>query len=113
MQHAFADLMREESSYEDLSNFYQKKRDFFCEAISTSRFKFIPTEGTYFQMLDYSSISEEEDLDLAKRWTREKGIASIPISPFYKAAPEQSYLRFCFAKNEETLSKGAEILNAL
>ncbi|NNK80108.1 MAG: aminotransferase class I/II-fold pyridoxal phosphate-dependent enzyme, partial [Flavobacteriales bacterium] len=113
MQHAFAELLKEESSYDDLSDFYQEKRDFFCEAIRGSRFKFSPTEGTYFQLLDYSELSKEPDIELAKRWTKEKGIASIPISSFYSNAPKNYLLRFCFAKNQDTIEKGAEILNSL
>jgi methionine aminotransferase len=113
MQHAFADLMAEESSYEDLNGFYQEKRDFFCSAIASSRFKFKATEGTYFQLLDYSEITKEEDIETAKRWTQHEGIASIPISVFYEKAPAQHMLRFCFAKNRETIEKGAEIINRL
>jgi len=113
MQHAFADLMAEERSYEDLNAFYQEKRDFFCSAISGSRFKFKATEGTYFQLLDYSNITKDEDIVTAKTWTVKKGIASIPISVFYAEAPKQHMLRFCFAKNRDTIEKGAEIINRL
>lgn len=113
MQHAFADLLSEDRSYDDLSAFYQEKRDFFCDAIAGSRFDFSPTEGTYFQLLDYSKISQEDDLQIAKQWTAERKIASIPISVFYNQAPEQRLLRFCFAKNEETIKQGAEIINRL
>ncbi len=113
MQHAFADLMKEERSYEELSAFYQEKRDVFCDAIKDSRFSISPTEGTYFQLLDYSEISNENDLELAKKWTQNPGIASIPISVFYKSPPEQHLLRFCFAKNDETILRGAEILNSI
>lgn len=113
MQHALADFMKEDTSYEQLSAFYQEKRDLFINAISDSRFEIIPSEGTYFQLLDYSSISEEMDIDLAKEWTRTKGIASIPISVFYQNAPVQHLLRFCFAKNDDTLLRAAEVLNKI
>ncbi len=113
MQHAFADLMAEERSYEDLNSFYQEKRDFFCDAIASSRFSFTPAEGTYFQLLDYSRISQEQDVILAKKWTAEHKIASIPISVFYAHAPAQHLLRLCFAKNRETIERGAEIINRL
>jgi len=113
MQHALADFMKIDDSALALNAFYAKKRDFFCEAISSSRFQFTPTEGTYFQLLDYSQISKEADTDVAEKWTEEYGIASIPISVFYKKPPVQHLLRFCFAKGEETLLKGAEILNSI
>lgn len=113
MQHAFADLLAEERSYEDLSDFYQEKRDFFCSAVADSRFKCVPSEGTYFQLLDYSALSQAEDLTLAKQWTEHEKIAAIPISVFYDQAPKQQLLRFCFAKNNDTLERGAEIINRL
>ncbi|NNC82701.1 MAG: aminotransferase class I/II-fold pyridoxal phosphate-dependent enzyme, partial [Flavobacteriales bacterium] len=93
--------------------FYQEKRDFFCRAVAGSRFDFTASEGTYFQLLDYGSIAQEPDVDIARKWTIDEGIASIPISVFYQHPPEQHLLRFCFAKNEETLERAAEILHRL
>jgi len=111
VQMALADFMREDPDYPaTLAAFYQRKRDLFCNALQTSRFSFTPSAGTYFQLLDYSAISAAEDAQLCEDWTQRHGIASIPISIFYKAPPEQSYLRFCFAKSDEVLLEAADIL---
>lgn len=113
IQHALAEFLKKKEVYMELNDFYQQKRDFFCKAIEGSRFKFVPSAGTYFQLLDYSDIDLRIDIEVAKQWTKEKGIASIPISVFYEDAPEQQYLRFCFAKNEETLELAAQLLRQL
>jgi methionine transaminase len=113
IQHALATFMKEDIGYKKLNAFYQQKRDFFCDVIKPSRFKIRPSAGTYFQVLDYSEISQDKDMDYAVKLTKEKGLASIPVSAFYAQAPEQYLLRFCFAKNEDTLIKAAEILNRL
>ena len=111
VQWALADFMEAEPSYPaSLAAFYQRKRDLFCNALKDSRFSLRRSAGSYFQLLDYSAISDEEDVILAQQWTREHGIASIPISVFYQQAPEQHYLRFCFAKSDEVLLQAAEIL---
>jgi methionine aminotransferase len=75
-----------------------------------SRFKPLPSRGTFFQNLCYDAVSDERDTDLAIRLTRERGIASIPVSAFYREPPAHRVLRFCFAKSEDTLARGAEIL---
>ncbi len=75
--------------------------------------KEFPSKGTYFQLLEYKAISMEGDTELAIRWTKEKKIASIPISGFYKQGVDNKLLRFCFAKSDETLMRGAEILNKI
>ena len=110
VQYAFAEHMKNKDAYLELAAFYQKKRDYFLEGIRGSRFRPLPSRGTFFQNLAYDAISEERDTDLAVRLTRERGIASIPVSVFYREAPAHRVLRFCFAKSEETLAKGAEIL---
>ncbi len=110
VQYAFADYMKNKDAYLSLAAFYQKKRDFFLEGVKGSRFKPLPSRGTFFQNLAYDAISDELDTDLAIRLTREKGLASIPVSVFYRTPPAHKVLRFCFAKSEETLAKGAEIL---
>jgi len=110
VQHAIADYLGDEKNYRDLHSFYQKKRDYFVDGISSSRFKIIPCHGTYFQLLDYSSISDESEMDFATRLITEYGIGSIPVSPFYHQRDENSVLRLCFAKKEETLDKAANIL---
>jgi methionine aminotransferase len=113
VQYAFAEYMKDKDAYLGLAAFYQKKRDFFLEGISGSRFKPLSSRGTFFQNLCYDAISDERDTDLAVRLIRERGIASIPVSVFYREAPAHRVLRFCFAKSEATLAKGAEILSRL
>jgi len=110
VQHAIADFLADKSNYEGLPVFYQQKRDFFAGLISSSRFNIIPCKGTYFQLLDYKKISDENERDFAIRVTREFGVASVPVSPFYHNGKDNKVLRFCFAKSEETLEKAAEIL---
>ncbi|MBP6334471.1 MAG: aminotransferase class I/II-fold pyridoxal phosphate-dependent enzyme [Bacteroidia bacterium] len=109
LQYALADYMKNKN-YSLLPGFFQKKRDYFLELISGSRFKFLPSSGSYFQLLDYSNITTEKDTDFAIRLTKEFGVASIPISVFYKNAPDAKLLRFCFAKQNETLEKAAALL---
>lgn len=110
IQHALAAYMTDPENYLHLGAFYQQKRDFFVERIQESRFKLIPSFGTYFQSLDYSDISDEKEMDFAVRLIKEHGVASIPVSAFYQKKDDHKILRFCFAKGEETLQKAAEIL---
>ena len=110
IQHALADYMTDPENYLHLGEFYQQKRDFFTERVKGSRFKIIPSYGTYFQLLDYSAISEEKEMDFATRLITEFGLASIPVSAFYQKKDDNKILRFCFAKSEETIEKAAEIL---
>jgi methionine transaminase len=110
IQYAMADYLKNKENYLQLPAFYQQKRDLFAGLVRESRFRIIPSYGTYFQLLDYSSISDEKEMDFAVRITREYGVASVPVSPFYHAKQENHVLRFCFAKTEETLLKAAEIL---
>ena len=110
MQHAFAEFIRKKEIYLQLSGFYQKKRDLFQAFIEKSRFNVLPCRGTYFQMLDYSSITDEPDLDFARRLTVDHGVAAIPPSVFYHRKNDYKVLRFCFAKKDETLEEAAEKL---
>ena len=110
IQHAIADFVKDPVNYESLGTFYQQKRDYFLKALEKSRFKAVPAKGTYFHLLDYSNISDEPEYDFAKRLVTEFGIAAIPLSPFYHDEKNQQVLRFCFAKQESTLDKAAEIL---
>jgi methionine aminotransferase len=113
VQHALAEFLRERRGYPELASFYQRKRDLFLELISGSRFTPLPSRGTYFQLLDYSAISDESDMDFALRLTREHGVASIPTSAFlYKEAAPRA-LRFCFAKKDDTLRAAAARLRTL
>jgi methionine aminotransferase len=109
-QLALADYLKDESTYKGLHQFYQAKRDYFRKLVSGSRFLMEPCTGTYFQLLNYKNITDEKDTDLAIRLTKEKGLASIPLSVFYTNQEQQQLLRFCFAKKEETLEKAAEII---
>lgn len=110
LQYALAEYMENKDAYLSLAAFYQKKRDFFLQGVQASRFKPLPSRGTFFQNLAYDAISDERDADLAIRLTKERGVASIPVSAFYREPPPHRVLRFCFAKSEETLARGAEIL---
>jgi len=110
IQHAYADFMQNKDIYLSLCGFYQKKRDLFLTLIKDSKFKAESCNGTYFQMLDYSEISDEPDFEFSRRLTVENGIASIPPSVFYHDKQDNKVLRFCFAKKDETLKKAAEKL---
>ena len=110
IQLAYADFILKKDVYLELSTFYQQKRDLFLSLIKSSRFNPLPCHGTYFQMLDYSSISDEPDIVFAKRMTTESGVAAIPPSVFYHGKDDHKVLRFCFAKKDETMEKAAEIL---
>lgn len=112
-QKGIADYMQEAETYLSLNAFFQRKRDLFLSLISDSKFKFQPSQGTYFQVLDYSEITNENDVDFAKRLTKDLGIASIPLSVFNENNQDDKVLRFCFAKTDETLVKAAEILNRI
>lgn len=113
IQYALAEYMQDENNYNYIHAFYQKKRDIFVNALSSSSFKIKPASGTYFQLLDYSKITDEDDRDYAIRLTKEHKIASIPLSPFYSTDPNSKVLRFCFAKQDDTIKKAADILSKL
>ena len=113
LQHVLAEYMRDRDAYLSLADFYQEKRDFFLAELAGSRFRPLPSRGTFFQNLAYDAITDEFDRDLAVRLTKDKGVASIPLSVFYHDAQCDRVLRFCFAKSEATLERGAAILRAL
>lgn len=110
VQHAMADFLGNEKNYTGLDAFYQQKRDYFSSLIQGSRFGILPCYGTYFQLLDYSRISDEKEMAFATRLIKEYGVGTIPVSPFYHKGSEHKVLRVCFAKKDETLEKAAEIL---
>ena len=112
-QVALASFLKEKDSYLSLPAFMQKKRDYFQELMKQTRFDPLPSYGSYFQLYRYSRISDETDKDLAIRITKEYGVASIPVSAFYKDGKDDKVLRFCFAKKEETLEKAVERLAAI
>jgi methionine aminotransferase len=109
-QVAFAEFVRKDPSAKDLTPFYQRKRDLFLELTAGSRFRPLPCAGTYFQLFDYSAISNEKDKEIAHRMIVENGVASIPVSAFLYKDPGGPVLRFCFAKKDETLRAAAERL---
>jgi methionine aminotransferase len=111
VQMAYADAVRRDPWCRDVTAFYQGRRDLFLSLIAGSRFRPLACRGTFFQMLDYSGITDERDADFALRLTREHGVAAIPISPFlHGTEPAGPVLRFCFAKRDATLERAAERL---
>ena len=111
VQHALADYMvATPEHYARLPVFYQEKRDHFCKLLRDSKFTFRPAHGTFFQILDYSRITDENDVAYAKRLTREIGVASIPVSVFCEQPSDDRLLRFCFAKDDGMLEAAAERL---
>lgn len=111
-QVALAEYLDSDSKW-DVGSMYQAKRDEFLELMKGSRFEALPTHGSYFVLMDYSAISDEHDVDFARRLTIEHGVASIPVSVFYNVPTHNKVLRFCFAKNSETLQAGVKILKSL
>ncbi|MBK8444592.1 MAG: aminotransferase class I/II-fold pyridoxal phosphate-dependent enzyme [Sphingobacteriales bacterium] len=110
VQLALADFLDDATSYRSLATEYARKRDLFAECLAPSRFRLLPCEGSYFQCADYSAISAEEDRTFVQRLAREYGVAAIPVSAFYHDGFQQTTLRFCFAKKDETLYRAAEKL---
>jgi len=110
-QFAIAEFLKEPDHYLSLSSFYETKRNIFNNAIKDTGLTLKPSEGSFFQNVSYENLSEEHDLTLAERLTKEVGVASIPISSFYDQATDFRVLRFCFAKNNDTLLRAGELLN--
>ncbi|WP_277184835.1 pyridoxal phosphate-dependent aminotransferase [Caballeronia sp. BR00000012568055] len=113
MQVGLAHYLQDPRPYLDLPAFYQKKRDFFREGLSKTRFSLLPCDGTYFQCVDYSKISDMPEAEFAQWLTSEIGVAAIPVSAFYHESHESGVVRFCFAKKEETLALALERLAKL
>lgn len=109
-QLAIAEYLENNETYLKLNEFYQRKRDLFLDIISASRFTANPCNGTYFQLLNYSKISNLPDVEMAENLTTKNGVASIPISVFSAKKNDEKNLRFCFAKTDETLKKAGDIL---
>lgn len=108
MQYAIADYLEDASVYLNLPNLMQQKRDLFLDLIKDSPFKCLPSQGTYFQLADYSEISDEADTDFAIRMTKAFGVAVIPVSAFYTHKVDNKVVRFCVAKTDETIKAAAE-----
>jgi len=113
VQQGLARYMRDPAPYLDLPAFYQQKRDLFRAGLRDSRFRLLPSDGTYFQCVDYSAISDLPEAEFAKWLTAEIGVAAIPVSAFYSRPRESGIVRFCFAKKEETLQAALERLARL
>ena len=113
VQYGLATYMEDPKPYLDLSAFYQRKRDLFREGLKGSKFKLLPSEGTYFQCVDISNVSDLSEFDFCKWLTSEIGVAAIPLSAFYGDSFDQRVVRFCFAKKDETLYAALERLKTL
>ena len=110
VQYAISDHLLDERNYLEITDFFQAKKDFFQNLMKETRFDLLPCHGSYFQLVQYSRISDEEDTELAKRIIREYGVASIPVSAFYQKGTDHKVLRFCFAKKHETLERAVSKL---
>lgn len=110
VQFALAAFLKNETAFTQLGKFMQAKRDFFMEAMKATKFKPLPSYGSYFQLYSYAGLSNETEKVLAIRLIKEYGVATIPVASFYKTAVENKVLRFCFAKKEETLQEAAHRL---
>ena len=113
VQHGLADYMKEPARYLQLPAFYQRKRDLFREGLAGTRFRLLPSEGTFFQLVDYSAISDLSEAEFSKWLTAEIGVAAIPLSAFYEKPVENGVVRFCFAKKDDTLRHALERLSRL
>ena len=109
VQYGLADFISDPKNYNYVPQFYQQKRDLFCAGINNTKFTQSPSAGTYFQLVDYSAISDLTDTEFCNAITK-LGVAAIPLSPFYENPPEHRLARFCFAKNDETLQRALELL---
>jgi methionine aminotransferase len=114
LQHALAEFLAEQPEhYRELPAFYGAKRDYFLQSMAGTPFRFDPAQGTYFQLADYRAISDLDDVAFSRRLTVEHGVATIPISVFYRSPPPSRLVRFCFAKRSATLDEAARRLKEL
>jgi methionine aminotransferase len=109
-QHALAEYLKDPQTYESLPSFYQDKRDTFRKMMAQTRFRLLPCQGSYFQLASFAHMTNESDAAFATWLTQEHGVATIPVSAFYKQGTDHQVLRFCFAKKEETLTAAVERL---
>jgi methionine aminotransferase len=110
VQHGLATYMANPAPYLGLAAFYQQKRDLFRDGLHETRFRLLPSDGTYFQCVDYSAISDMPEAEFAKWLTSEIGVAAIPVSAFYHESTESGIVRFCFAKKDDTLRRALKQL---
>jgi len=113
MQVGITNYLKSSNIYQELSVFFQKKRDFFRQLLSETKFELLPCKGSYFQCVSYNNISSEKDTDFARKLAIEFGVATIPVSAFYTRNVDHKILRFCFAKEDNTLEKAVEKLKKL
>jgi methionine aminotransferase len=113
VQHAFSDFLGNRDAYLELGAFYQEKRDLFQKLLKGSKWKIFPCQGAYFQLLGYEKITHEKDTDFSRRLVLENKIAAVPASSFYRKSNDNHVLRFCFAKENDTLEKAAGILQGI
>ncbi len=110
VQYALADFLQNENEYLSLGSMLQQKRNYLNELMKQTKFEPLPSYGSYFQIYSYKNISDEKEFDMAVRLVKDYGVATIPVSSFYKTPIENKVLRFCFAKKESTLEKAVEQL---
>ena len=113
VQHALARFMADAAPYRDLPAFYQRKRDLFLEGLKRTRLRPLHTQGSYFQLVDYSAVSSLPEAEFCQWLTREAGVAAIPVAAFYEGGFEQGLARLCFAKRDETLHQALQRLQSL
>lgn len=113
VQHGLAEYLADPAPYLELPAFYQRKRDLFRQGLAASRLRLLPSQGTYFQCVDYSAVSELTEEEFCRWLTAEVGVAAIPLSAFYADRREQRLARFCFAKQDATLERALERLASL
>lgn len=110
VQVALATYLRDRDAYLSLADFYQKKRDFFIDAMKQTKFDLFKSAGSYFICASYERISNEHDKDFCIRLTKEAGVTMIPVSAFYESAKDDKVVRFCFGKKQSTLEQAVEKL---
>jgi methionine aminotransferase len=113
MQHALAAYMADPAPYLELPAFYQRKRDLFRDGLAGTRLRLLPSEGSYFQCVDYSAVSDLAEPAFCRWLTTEVGVAAIPLSVFYHDGTDRKLARFCFAKRDDTLQQALERLAKL
>jgi methionine aminotransferase len=113
LQYALAEYLQNPAHYLSIPDFYQRKRDLFCEGLRQTPFKFEPAQGSFFQLVSYGHISQVSDFELAVKMTQTIGVASIPISVFYSQKTDPKILRFCFAKEDSQLKEALDQLQKM
>ena len=113
LQYALAEYLQNPAHYLSIPDFYQRKRDLFCEGLRQTPFRFEPAQGSFFQLVSYGHISQVSDFELAVKMTQTIGVASIPISVFYSQKTDPKILRFCFAKEDSQLEEALDKLQKM